>query len=77
MVLKVYDDTRGVGRCRSCDAVITWFELTSGKRHPFNGRDPVYLQTESESATARLIGHLDAKDSHFTTCPQSAVWRRR
>ena len=77
-VLKVFDDTRGFGRCRSCDAPITWFELVSGKRHPFNGPDlPVYLQTEHEPSTHRLIGHVDSAESHFATCPDADTFRRR
>jgi hypothetical protein len=81
-VLKVYDDTRGRGQCRSCEAPIWWFQLTSGKRHPFNasGADgPVYIRTEREASTSRLVGYIDTSinTSHFQTCPQSAEWKRR
>lgn len=77
-VLKVWDDTRGFGHCRSCRAGIWWYELVSGKKHPFDGREPpVYLQTEQEIETRRLIGHIDSADSHFATCPQGKTWSRR
>ena len=76
-ILKVWDDTRGGGRCRSCEAPITWFQLTSGKRMPFNG-EPTYVKTETDPATRRLIGHIDSSvdTSHFASCPESAQWRR-
>lgn len=73
--LTVFDDSKGFGVCRSCGAKLTWYELTSGKRHPFDG-DPVYLQTEHTPAR-RLVGHIDRADSHFATCPQAGDWKRR
>jgi hypothetical protein len=78
MILKVLDDTKGHGTCRSCEAPIVWFELTSGKKHPFDG-DPVYVLTEHEKSTRRLIGHVDTSvtPSHFATCPDAAKFRRR
>lgn len=74
-VLKVLDDTKGGGECRSCHAAITWFELVSGKRHPFDG-EPVYLKTETND-DGRLVGHIDRSESHFATCPQSKDWSRK
>jgi hypothetical protein len=73
--LKVLDDTRGGGTCRSCGASIVWFELVSGKRHPFEA-DPVYLRTTHDEAH-RLIGEIDAAESHFAHCPDANEWRRR
>jgi len=35
-ILLIYQDSRGLGRCRSCGAAIEWAELVSGKRMPFN-----------------------------------------
>jgi hypothetical protein len=74
--LKVYDDSKGGGACRSCHAPITWFELTSGKRHPVNGREPAYLRTAHEPGTHRLIGEIDGAESHFATCPDAKSWSR-
>jgi hypothetical protein len=65
--LKVFDDSKGHGTCRSCGAAVTWYELISGKKHPFKG-DPVYLLTEYDKDTRRMIGHLDRADSHFADC---------
>jgi hypothetical protein len=76
-ILKVLDDTKGAGQCRSCRAPIWWYELVSGKKHPFNGPgEPVYLKTEHD-ASHRLVGHLDSQDSHFATCPDSKGWSRK
>ena len=74
--LRVFDDSKGRGECRSCHARLTWFELVSGKRHPFDG-DPVYLLTEHDPATMRLIGSIDQRESHFGTCPQAKSWSRK
>lgn len=74
-VLRVFVDTKGPGSCRSCHAAITWYELVSGKRHPFAG-DPVLLQTEHDEAR-RLIGSIDQADSHFVDCPQGPSWSRK
>jgi hypothetical protein len=75
-ILKVYDDTSGRGTCRSCGASITWYELTSGKRHPFDG-EPTYVRTAQ--ADGRLVGEIDTSfcTSHFATCPDAKDWRRR
>ncbi len=75
--MRVYDDTRGTARCRSCDAAITWFELTSGKSHPFDG-EPVYVRTEHDD-DRRIVGVIDTSvsSSHFATCPDAKDWRRR
>lgn len=72
-VLKVFDDTKGHGSCRSCGRAIWWFELVSGKRHPFV--TDVYLRTEH--VDGRLVGHIAQSDSHFADCPQSQSWSRK
>jgi len=73
----VLDDTKGSGVCRSCGASVTWYELVSGKRHPFDG-DPVYVRTNYDGAM-RMIGEIDTSvaPSHFATCPQAKDWRRK
>jgi hypothetical protein len=75
-VMKVWDDTKGRGSCNSCGAAITWFQLTSGKRHPFDG-EPSYVRTAQ--ADGRLVGEIDTSisSSHFASCPQAGQWRRR
>ncbi len=76
-LMHVLDDTRGRARCRSCRAEITWFELVSGKRHPFDG-EPVYTRTYQDEHR-RLVGEIDTavSSSHFATCPQAGDWRRK
>lgn len=75
-ILKAWDDTRGApATCRSCGAAITWYELVSGKRHPFNGHDPVPLRTGH--IDNRLVAYMDGADSHFATCPDAKAWKRR
>lgn len=80
MILKVFDDSRGQGTCRSCGAYVWWFELvnTWGSRMPFDG-DPVYVKTELDPDTKRLIGYVDASvtPTHFSSCPDAEQWRRR
>lgn len=75
-VLHVYDDSRGSAFCRSCHAPVTWFELISGKKHPFDG-EPVYLTTYHESGSHRLVGTISTDESHFATCPDSKDWSRK
>lgn len=77
-IMRVLDDTMGRASCRSCGAAITWYELASGKRHPFDG-EPVYVRTSHDPATRRLVGEIDTSvhGSHFATCPQAKDWRRK
>lgn len=75
-IMRVFDDTCGRGTCRSCGAGITWYELTTGKRHPFDG-EPTYVGTAT--VDGRLVGEIDTSvsTSHFATCPDAKDWRRR
>ena len=74
--LKGYDDTRNGSTCRSCGAPITWIELVSGKRMPFDG-ELIYVRTAQVGG--RLVGEIDSSVSisHFATCPDAKDWRRR
>ena len=75
-ILRAYDDTKGRGSCRSCGADITWLELVSGKRMPFDG-EPAYVRTVQVGG--RLVGEIDSTVSlsHFATCPQAKDWRKK
>ena len=77
-ILKIYADSKGAGACRSCGAAITWAELTSGKRHPFDG-EIVAVRTQGNVLEGRVIEDVDTSitTSHFATCPQATDWRRR
>jgi hypothetical protein len=77
--LTIYQDSRGSGTCRSCGAPITWAELTSGKRMPFDG-ELVTVRTQGSLLTSDRIVEVvdtDITPSHFQTCPQAQQWRRR
>lgn len=74
-LVRVWDDTRGPGRCRSCDAKLTWFETVAGKKIPFDG-DPVPRRSEHDPATRRLILYLGSDDVHWATCPDADRFRR-
>jgi hypothetical protein len=78
-ILKIYQDSRSKGTCRSCGAPIEWAELTSGKRHPFNVPIVSTRTQGSMLAGERTIEDVDTavSSSHFQTCPQSKTWRRR
>lgn len=80
MILKIYQDSKGPGRCRTCGASITWAELTSGKRHPFDG-EIVVLRTQGSilEGDGRVIEEVDLSvtSSHFATCPDADQHRRR
>lgn len=77
-ILQIYQDSKGPGRCRSCGASITWAELTSGKRHPFDG-EIVAVRTQGSVLEGRVIEHVDTTvtTSHFATCPDAQDWRKR
>lgn len=75
-ILHIYQDSVGKGTCRSCGASITWAELTSGKRHPFNGT--LTFPTHGGLLNGRVIEAVDTSitTSHFASCPDAKKWRR-
>lgn len=75
VLVKVLADTKGGGRCRSCDARLTWYETVAGKRMPFDG-DPVPRGSELDQ-DRRLVEWLSSDDVHWRTCPEADRFRRR
>lgn len=77
-ILQIYQDSRGKGTCRSCGASVEWAELTSGKRHPFDG-EIVAVRTQGSVIEGRVIEFVDTDvtPSHFQTCPDAEKWRRK
>jgi hypothetical protein len=72
---EIFADTRGPGKCRSCEAAIEWAEIVrTGKRMPFNA-PIVALRTRHEGG--RLVEEVDLATSHFATCPESKHWSKR
>lgn len=77
-IIRVYQDSKGPGRCRTCGASITWAEQVNGKRHPFDG-EIVAVKIEGGLLEGqRVIEHVDTSitTSHFATCPDAATHRR-
>lgn len=74
-------DSRQVGRCRSCGALIEWALIPkSGKLMPFN--PPLVLlpiQALGTDVALRDYAEVDMSKttSHFATCPQAEQWRQR
>jgi hypothetical protein len=77
-ILKIYQDTRGPGTCRSCGAAVEWAELVSGKRMPFDPPIVVVRTQGSLLAGDRTVEEVDTSVtlSHFATCPDAKDWRR-
>lgn len=76
--LDIYQDSKGPGRCRSCGASITWAELTSGRKMPFNG-EIVVVRTQGDIlGGGRVVETVDTSitSTHFETCPDAKDWRR-
>jgi hypothetical protein len=77
-ILRLYQDSRGAGTCRSCGQAIEWAELISGKRAPFDRIIPVQTQAGVLEG-ARVIEDVDTavSTSHFATCPDAKQWRKK
>jgi hypothetical protein len=75
--LKLYQDSRAPGTCRSCGAAIEWAELTTGKRMPFDRITPTNAQLAMVGG--RIVEEVETTTSptHFQSCPDAKDWRRR
>lgn len=78
-ILKIYQDSRGRGTCRSCGAPVEWAELVTGKRMPF---DPPIVPVRTQGnllAGERTVEDVDTSVtlSHFATCKDAKQWRRK
>lgn len=79
-MLHIYEDSRGLGTCRSCGRSIEWAELTSGARHPFDPPiRPVRTQPDLMGDGSRVVQDVDtaSSPSHFASCPHADAWRKR
>jgi hypothetical protein len=80
MEVAIFQDSKGLGQCRSCGAVITWAETLNGKRMPFDGaRVTGRVQGTAFNNATRAVEYVDTAvhASHFATCPDAAAWRRK
>jgi len=77
-ILKIYQDTKGPGTCRSCGAAVEWAQLVSGKRMPFDPPIVVVRTLGNLLAEARTVEEVDTAitRSHFSSCPDAKDWRR-
>lgn len=75
MEVKILQQSKGPGTCRSCGAPIVWAETLNFRRLPF---DPPIEVVRVEEQAGRLIDVVDTAISrtHFQTCPHAASWRR-
>jgi hypothetical protein len=74
-ILRIYQDSRAPGQCRSCGAPIQWAELVSSKRHPFDRL--VISGVQADLLGGRIIEEIESAHSHFVTCPDAKTWARR
>lgn len=76
--MKIYQDSRGLGACRSCGAPVEWAQLASGKRHPFNVPIATHAVLVPVIIDGRIVEDVNtaATVSHFATCPDAKAWRR-
>jgi hypothetical protein len=79
-LIRIYQDTRGLGECRSCHAAIVWAEVVeSGKKMPFD--PPLHpVKTEGNPIHGdRIIETIDSSisRSHFASCPDAGKFRKR
>jgi len=81
MIIKIYADSKGLGRCRSCGAPIEWAETVAKRRMPF---DPPIVAVRMQGSVlgegeGRVVEEVDTAitSSHFVTCPQGREWSRR
>lgn len=77
-ILKIYEDSRAHGTCRSCHAHIEWAQLISGARMPFDYPITVTRVHPAQGAGERAIADVDTEVSfsHFATCPDAERWRK-
>jgi len=78
-ILRIWQDSRRLGTCRSCGAPIEWAELITGSRMPFNAPITVLRSQDELLSGGRTIEDVDTaiSVSHFATCRDAKDWRRR
>lgn len=77
-MLKIYQDTRAGGVCRSCGATVEHADLVSGRRIAFNG-PIIAVLTQDDFVTRRVVQHVDTRVTlpHFATCPDTTGRKAR
>jgi hypothetical protein len=78
-IIRIYQDSKGRGVCRSCKASIEWAETIAGKKMPF---DPPIVAVRIQGnpiGDARVIEEVDTSvtSTHWATCPDAKSFHRR
>lgn len=81
-----------MAKCKSCGASIIWIGMRSGRSMPCNAEQVTYwkdakgkdtiITPNGETVRANLSGDLESATgigyiSHWATCPQSFIFRKR
>ena len=62
--------------CRSCQAMIVWAKMPSGKWSPFDSKpERRFILHPGEDGVLRAEAQPTFQ-SHFATCKDAAAWRR-
>jgi hypothetical protein len=72
-------------RCRSCGEEIVWAMTTAGRAVPINNRPKLggnieLTYTAGAPPVAHVVKPVPGKVrfvSHFATCPDASMWKRR
>lgn len=75
-LIRLYEDTRMPGACRSCQAPLDWYRTLTDKAMPMN-RGAVPRKSENDQDTKRVVAFFAASDSHWATCPDAAKFGRK
>ena len=63
------------GYCRACNARIEWVKTEKGRLMPVEW--PLHPLREFERRDGTFVTEIDARQSHFVTCPNADEFRRK
>ena len=63
------------GYCRACNARIEWVKTEKGRLMPVDW--PLHPLRELERHDGTFVTQIDARQSHFVTCPNAEEFRRK
>lgn len=75
-LIRLFKDSRQPGTCRGCGAAIDWYKTATGKRMPMNA-NALPRTVDTDPVTRGLIGSYAAADSHWSSCPDAAAFKRK
>ena len=79
-----------MAKCRSCEALIDWVEMESGRKMPVDRMPrPYWAPLPGQTLVVKVVGKpafvvvaptdqplIKVGVSHFATCPDSKTWRK-